>query len=303
MSEETVALIWRRRLAWSRAADRLKANVTIARAAALIMSAAGATLTTVAATLVTGLPHWRTGCAAAGAVLIAAATFVTTRFITTDAVRAWTRARSVSEAIKADMYSFRAAAAPFDGADALAVLQREVRAVEDNAKDLERYVAAVMVRSSNPPPVLPPLDYVAKRVMQQVDGYYRRKAKLYASRLAGFRGTELALGLIATVLGALAAFISNNQPDANAGVAAWVAVFTTLGAAFAAHVAASRYEFLVMSYYATARRLEDLVGDWRAQGSPTDAKSWSAFVHACENAISVENEGWLAKWAEKDAGK
>ncbi len=68
-------------------------------------------------------------------------------------------------------------------------------------------------------------------------------------------------------------------------------------------MAASRYDFLVMSYHATARRLEDLVNDWRSDGAPTDPAAWSAFVRACEDAISVENESWLAKWAEQQPAK
>ncbi len=309
MSEEVLAAIWRRRVGWSRAADRLKRRVAYARAAALVLSSAGAVLGTAAATLPTDAPRWRTACAALSAVLLAVATFVTARFLTVDAVRAWTRARSVSEAIKAEVYAFRAGAGPYGGADATRALQRKANEVEGAARDLERHVAGVEVGAATPPPPLTPGEYVERRVGQQVEGYYRAKARLYARRLAVLRGLELALGLAATVLAALAAFVAGAEPrptatgTADAGVAAWVAVLTTLGAALAAHMAASRYDFLVMSYYATARRLEDLVNDWRSDGAPTEPAAWSAFVRACEDAISVENESWLAKWAEQQPAK
>jgi hypothetical protein len=306
MSEEVVRSIWQRRVGWSRAADRLKARVTYARRAALVLSSLGAISGTVAATLLTDHPSWRTGCAALGAVLLAVATYVTTKFLTVDAVRAWTRARSVSEAIKGEVYTFRASARPYDGPDAMRVLQSEVSKVEKEARDLERYVAAVTVApSSAPPPALTPEDYSKARVRQQIEAYYRKNARIYARRLTLLKGIEITLGLAATVLSALAAFVSGSTPPAatglipNAGIAAWVAVLTTLGAALAAHMAASRYDFLIMSYYATARHLEDLENKWRSEGAPTDLGAWSALVKACEDAISVENESWLAKWAEQ----
>jgi hypothetical protein len=67
-------------------------------------------------------------------------------------------------------------------------------------------------------------------------------------------------------------------------------------------VLTNRYEFLVMSYAATAARLTDLLDEWRIAGMPTDSVQWSKFVPECENAISVENESWLAKWAESGSG-
>lgn len=303
MSEDAVAIIWRRRVAWSRAADRVKASIAYARGAALALSASGAVLETVAGTLLADAPTWRTTFAALGAVLLALATFVATRFVTTDAIRTWIRARSVSEAIKAEVYAYRAAAEPYSGPKAVAILQQKVSGIEGAARDLERHVAAIAVVTALPPPPLAPADYIEKRVRQQVEVYYRPKARLYARRLAAFRLAELLLGLVAAVLGALAAFISGSQQSANPGIAAWVAVFTTLGAALAAHMGASRYDFLVTSFYATARRLEDLVGEWRAEGSPTAPEAWTDFVRACEEAISIENESWLAKWAEQEVAK
>ena len=55
-----------------------------------------------------------------------------------------------------------------------------------------------------------------------------------------------------------------------------------------------------MSFHATARQLEDLVDEWRSRPVPPDARAWAAFVRACEEAISVENSSWLAKWAEQE---
>ena len=304
MSDEVVAAIWRRRVAWSKAADQLKARIVYARGAALILNASGALLATLAATCFSSQPDVRTACAALGAVSLATATYLTTRLLTVDALRAWTRARSVSEAIKAEVYGFRAGAAPYRGQDATAQLQEKTSAVQAQAQDLEIHVASVDPGLVTPPPALSQDDYIATRVEGQIKGYYRKKALEYARRLKRLRSTEFGLGLAGTALGAIAAFQSS-QPAAQAagvGLSAWVGVLTTLAAALAAHVAANRYDFLVMSYYGTARRLEDLVNKWRSAADKGDA-AWSAFVKSCEEAISVENESWLAKWMEKDPGE
>lgn len=309
MNDEILSSIWRRRAAWSRAAGRIGRRIAYARGAALTLSSLGAVLAAVASTLLAQSPHWRSISAGVGAVLLAVATVITTRLLTISAVRNWVRMRSVSEAIKAEVYSFRAGVAPYDGPEAIKTLHRKVNEVEEPAADLEHYVADVSGEPNAPPPPLRPEDYIKLRIETQIEDYYRRKARLYARRLALLRGSEFALGLAATALSAAAAFFSANTrptPTADAsgiGQAAWVAVLTTLGGALAAHIAGTRYDFLVMSYYATARRLEDLVDGWRLDGSPSDLTRWSAFVRACEQAISVENESWLAKWTDRDAAK
>lgn len=78
-------------------------------------------------------------------------------------------------------------------------------------------------------------------------------------------------------------------------------MLTTLAGGISAHIAANRYDFLVMSYFATGNRLRQRVNEWGAHGAPTDEVRWTAFVEDCEHAISVENESWLAKWAEEEA--
>jgi hypothetical protein len=67
-------------------------------------------------------------------------------------------------------------------------------------------------------------------------------------------------------------------------------VLTTIAGAVLAHVEASRFDFLVTIYLATARRLED-----RKSGS---GEPFSAFVNDCENIIATENMSWIAKWAK-----
>jgi hypothetical protein len=72
-------------------------------------------------------------------------------------------------------------------------------------------------------------------------------------------------------------------------------VLTTIGGSIATHAAAGRYDFQAATYYATARQLLDLAIGWEAGGKAAPSKEWSEFVRGCEEAISAENRGWMAK--------
>jgi hypothetical protein len=303
--EEAIASIWRNRVAWSRVADKLKARISRARTTALTLSAAGALLETTAATLFANSSVFRTWFAGAGAVLLAVAAFISTRLVTPNDLRSWTRARSVSEAIKAEVYAFRAGADPYDGPNASQTLLTRVNDIKAMARDLIQYLPNDDFGGVVALPIMSREDYVKKRVEQQIEEYYRRQVARLRHKLKAFRTLEFGLGLVAAVLGAIAA-IASGRGDSGAqtstAIAAWVAVLTTVAGAVTTHIAANRYEFLVMSYAATAARLADLLNEWRIAGMPSDGAHWSKFVRECENAISIENESWLAKWAESSGG-
>jgi hypothetical protein len=303
MSEEVIETLWQRRVAWSRAADSLKRRISFAGNTALLLSITGAILETLAGTLLRTDPaHYYS--AGAGAVLLAVATFLTAKFVTTGSLRQWSRMRSVSEAMKHEIFAFRTQTKPFLLPQGVAHLQTRVQEIEEAAADLEPLVAGTDTsEASPPPPFLTPDQYLEQRIQQQIQQYYRRKAVIYKKRLAFFRGFEVALGIAATALATIGTFTTSasqrtGQSGPHTGIVSWVAVLTTVSGALAAHVAASRYDFAVVTYYATARRLEDLVNQWRSRGAATDVDSWTCLVLSCEDAISSENKSWMAKWSE-----
>ena len=71
-----------------------------------------------------------------------------------------------------------------------------------------------------------------------------------------------------------------------------VPVVTTVATAVAAYIAAARYDHLVIGYLRTAQRLEHL----RQEQLAGPAGAPAAFIDACEAAISVENQAWMARW-------
>ena len=77
----------------------------------------------------------------------------------------------------------------------------------------------------------------------------------------------------------------------------WVPVVTTIGVSVTAHVAAARYDPLVVEYLATAQRLDHLRQDHLA-----DRLAGAELVEAAEDAVAAENQAWLARWNRSDTG-
>ncbi|MDB5059768.1 MAG: hypothetical protein JWO59_3240 [Chloroflexi bacterium] len=276
-----VASVWRQQSVWSQAANQLKASIVRSRTVGLYLAALGALLGTGAAQTASwnpALAKWL----AFGAALALAAGPVVGRFAASERTRDWTRLRSVSEALKADVYRFLAGVPPFDddGRDR-ELLDRLDRLLKD-ADDLRRYSSGMTPVVRELPPVTDLRSYVEYRVTAQLDGYYRPKARQMHERVSRFRRIEVTLSLVAAVLAAVAAVYGKEA------AASWVAAVTTIMALVTAHGAAERYEYQEIEFSRTADALERL----RADRGSTDS---DGFVESCESIISVQNEAWMAK--------
>ncbi|MFF0815605.1 DUF4231 domain-containing protein [Rhodococcus sp. NPDC003318] len=295
-----VASMWDNRIRWSRAADSGKRRIGRARAAVLGLSSVGAIAATLTATVLQTPGPLRVLAATTGAVCLGLATVVSAMYLTGDAIRRWTRARATSEGIKQLVFRYRAGALS-DGGDALERLQEEYAEIEEASADLLTMIADVHFGGSAAPGPMSPREYVRDRVEAQVSGYYLPRAREHLARARRLRRLALTLSVVTAVVAAVAAGVAGRAGTQAAGLAPWVAVLTTLGGAVAAHRAACRYDFLAMSFAATAARLQRHLNRRRSQGSPTDPVSWIRFVDECEAAIAAENASWMAKWCENKA--
>lgn len=291
--QEVVATHWRRHEQWSTLANRLKAQIGFWRTTSLVLGAAGALLQTAAVALGTGIAGMSVS--VIGAVALLFVPFIARYFLTPEQVRQWLRARSMSEGLKSLVFRFQARAAPFGEGDRVIKLDEAAKRAESWVEALAVELAGIEDRTGTPPPALDPDAYVVRRVRDQIDGYYRPSARTNASRARRLRRAELAMAALVAALGGVTAALKISAAGVSTGLGPWVAVLTTIGGAVAAHAAASRYEQQARVYYATARQLEDLLAEWTARGKPQDPARWSAFVTACEEAISAENRGWMAK--------
>ena len=285
MSDRIVQELWDDHAAWSVTADRLKSTRSLWRSAALILTVAGAALQTWASAI--AQPKALIGMI--GFVFLAFVPFITAKFLAPDGTGKWLRARSISEAIKSEIFWCRAGADPYAGPDALENLRRKVREIRSWGKGLELDRARAVAPPNQAPPPLDPDGYLKARVHQQISTYYRPKARLNARRAEQARWLETAFAALAALLGAYASFAGSKA------FGPWVAVLTTSGGSISAHAAAGRYDFQATTFFATAQQLEDLSHDWQMPAKSAPSKEWTEFVRDCETVISAENRGWMAK--------
>ena len=289
-----------RQAAWSVTANSLKSTVDNARWLTFGLSLAGAILATVASQLPEG--ESRKFVAIIGAAILAIATFVNLRFCSSERSGAWVKARSAAEALKREIFKCAAGAAPYgDPTTADAILKLENAKVEDGVSNLTGELIDSKKAGTAPTSPLTQEEYVSWRVRGQIDAYYTPKAARFRRIASRLRTTEMIFALLATVItavvGVLKKYPVNNIPF---DLAALTSIFTTIGASVLANIEASRYAFLVTSYRATARRLEQAMLDLNGP-PPTRAADWSAFVEKVESIIAAENNSWVAKWS--GAGK
>jgi uncharacterized protein DUF4231 len=164
--------LWRQQSIWSQTANRMKASIGHARSAALALTVGSAVLATLAARLPAG--HARVGSvlAVAAAVGVGLVPLLRPR-CSGRVLRDWTRARSVSEALKSEIYLYLAGAGDYrgDGRD------RQLKVCTDlvlrEAADLLRHSVDIQPVQRGLPDVHDYGSYLRVRVDGQVQGYYR----------------------------------------------------------------------------------------------------------------------------------
>ena len=276
---------WAQQRIWSLTANRLKRRIDQARLAALALGIATAVLA-VAAHQVGGLSVLAGQVLSAAAAVTAGAATLVQRRVSTGQIRDWTRARSASEGLKTEIYSYLGGTAAYTGSDPDQRLGEKTGGIVEAVGDLQRHTLGI-VPDTKPIPLVHDVDsYIALRVNDQIDEYYKKKAVLYDKRVRRLRRAGDVLGVTALVLAAVAAAFKVDSLNA------WVPVVTTIGTSVAAYIAAARYDHMVIEFLRTAQRLESLCRERRDKpdGDP------AAFIDACEAAISVENQGWMARW-------
>jgi hypothetical protein len=280
---------WQRQSVWSQTANELKAGPSRARTWQLVLTVAAAALALAGSQLkkVSFPASLTLGVVAAVALAAVASLRGGTN---TEQVRRWTRARSVSEAIKTEVYTYLTATGRYETPDRDARLEAEIQRLEYDARDLSPYTGGIQPVTRELPRVHDVESYLTVRVRDgQLRDYYDRHAAGLARRVWWLKRVQITLALVAAGLAAVA--------SVSPSVAAWAAVATTAGGAVAAYVAAERYEFLWVEYSRTATELHRLLD----RRTAADGRSLTdpELVAECEEVISVQNQAWMAKWGEE----
>jgi len=277
---------------WDNTADVLKRRVEIARWVTFAFSILGALLSAIASQL--NDPP-RIYFAIAGAVLLGVVGFVASRGPQTTN---WLRARTASEALKREAYKYATSVTPYD--DPLkrdAALNMERDRIERDVDDLLASAVLSAKAGSAPRDKLSRDEYLAGRVREQIDRYYLPTANANKKIAVRLRWVESSLAMAAAIITGNVAVVGKELFGIQFDFVALTAVLTTVGTAVVAHIEASRCEFLVMTYRATARRLSAEMAN-TGDVNALLAEQWSEFVNRCEAIISDENTSWAAKWTK-----
>jgi hypothetical protein len=278
---------------WAETARHQRAEIFIWRLRVLVLTVLGALMGTVSSELsgILTTASWIAGIL--GGSLIALATYLGREILKPDQERLWVRARSMAEALKAETFLFRSGAPPYDASESGPKLLEQVKALLAKVKDMQSAILPQDERLKGLPegPLSVGL-YIEERVNDQIYNFYAPRAQQFVLRLKRWRITTLALGGVAAILGVCGKWTG-----------ALVAVITTVITSVVAYIYANRYQYLIISYQATARQLEFLKHQWAVMGAPeSDPEKRSRFILECERVISIENNAWMAKWTEKPAG-
>jgi hypothetical protein len=288
---------WNRQSIWSQTADRLKRRITRSRLVALALTVAGAVFATASSQLAgsqAALSRTFAFIAAVAIALVPVVRIGSTRQV----VEQWTRARSVSEALKADVYRYLAGTSPFRGSDRDGLLAARSAEYERAAHDMVMHAEGATARQRTLPAVHDVASYLEHRISRQITGYYRPNARQMLRGLSRLRAAETVLVIVAALLSAAAATFAVDQ------LTAWTGVATTVAAAVAAHMAAGRYELQYVEFTRTASILEQLRAGFAARdvngpatggGDHDSRRQEDEFVDSAELAISIQNEAWMAQ--------
>ncbi|HEV3468612.1 MAG TPA: DUF4231 domain-containing protein [Pyrinomonadaceae bacterium] len=299
---EALDYLWNQYRLWDNTSVKLRGGLSFWRRLTLVLAVLGALAATLSTQpFVTGLAGgeqppageagwlsytpWALGILSA--VFLALTAFFTQKVLNPEQEAQWVRARAAAEAFKREAYLLAAHAPPYDAGLPLDTAKE----INKSLGDLES-LPPEEAKPAEPPPECPlTVDgYIASRLDEQVR-WYRRRARDHRGTVNLVGGLTLGLGALAVVLGAVSSDLT----------APWVAVITTVMATLAAYLYAGRFQYMVVSYLATARRLEALRADWKTSGkTDADATERNQFILECEGILGAENKAWMTELNRRD---
>jgi len=272
--------VWRQAEAWAAAADHGKHGILRARSAAFLLGTVGAALGALGGTLA-GVPSAVKLLGLGSAVAVVLAGFIGREFLGEAQELAWNRARVLAEALRREVWLSLMRVPPYDGFEAASTILQTAERLQRNT-GLSRTARAT--REPAPFPEVTSLeDYARLRLDAQI-AYYGTAWRCADRRTRRWRVAAAVMAGAATILG-LGVVTSPALP-------AWVPVLTTAAAGTAAHLRALRLEAVLPLYQEAEHQLRLK----RAAFDGGHVTQRAAFVHACEDIMSRENQSWRAEW-------
>jgi len=302
--EAAVRIVWNRHRTWAVVASEKERKLKRNRLSVLYLTVAGAALQTAALAPNLGA-NWIASMAGGGC--LALVPYISSKYLSQSTMEATRRCMAASEALRSEVYTFRAGGAPYDkivgDKDPIDVLVDRAAGVSNSVQDLMMMYAASSPDNVPPPPRMDREGYITERVMAEVNDNLRKNARRYAQRenqLRNYHSTATsAAAFVGFLAGSANGGVTNLPPmlSALAGqIGSWGAAASTAGAAIAAHIASTKLGEKASQYSATAKRLENLVLRLDGDVMP-GCQEWTEFVRNCEEAIAGENQKWKSELA------
>ena len=295
----TLASVWEAYLDWAAFSRKKKPQLFFWRRLVLGLGLAGAVFETLSTYDILPPIGEINPVGFVGAAALAVAAVFSRQVLGGDPERVWVRSRSVAEALQSEAYKFCTRVPPYDRDDREQELKEQRGKIVEAMRDVPLIPdPAKRAEKPAPPEGMSVTTYLETRIASQIDlsdGFYWKSARDLERRVGRFKWAVVTFAAGSAILGVFgAAGISQ--------VAIWVAVLTTVSASVAAYFQANRYEYLLLSYTATARRLKELSEELRRVPESSLGER-NRLILACEEAISVENQAWMAKWLQKPDGE
>jgi len=273
--------VWRQAEEWAAAADLGKRGMLRARGAAFVLGTVGAALGALGGSTLAGAPTAARLLGLGSAVAVVLAGFIGREFLGESQELAWSRARILAEALRREVWLSLMRVPPYDGFEAADTILQTAERLQQNT-GLHR-TARAHWEPAPFPEATTLTDYARLRLDGQI-AYYGISWRRADRRTRRWRAAAALLAGAATVLG-LGVVTSPTLP-------AWVPVLTTAAAATAAHLRALRLEAVLPLFQEAEHQLRLK----RAAFDGGHVTQRAAFVHACEDIMSRENQSWRAEW-------
>ncbi|MBE9177608.1 DUF4231 domain-containing protein [Oculatella sp. LEGE 06141] len=206
----------------------------------------------------------------------------------------WILLRGSAEAVKRELYRYRANVGIYRGDLRDSNLSAELRTIGERLMKTQVNRAALKPRGGDPEPeIFSRLDadsYLNARLMDQLK-WYRRKTAVLDRQWQLWQWLVYLFGGIGTFLAAI-------------GLEVWVAVSNSVAAAFASYLEFRQLGATLTAYNQAASNLENILCWWHSLSS--DARSsfenFEKLVENTEAVIQAESTGWVQEMRDALAG-
>ena len=160
---------WSQQSIWSQTANKLRSSLSRWRAVALALTITAAVLATLGTQVATVSSPTGKGLLLAAAIAAGLVPLIRPLY-GRKAVEEWTRARSASETLKEQVYTYLAGVSPYRGTDRDQLLRSEADATLKNVDDLQPRAHGIQPKYRSLPEVRDVGEYVTIRVNGQIQG-------------------------------------------------------------------------------------------------------------------------------------